>query len=417
MISWILYRYCRTILLLPHPFAAGNASEELHFGLLAARRTGKRLVVIIPFQLRGILRLPLLDFSLLDIESPYLRFRLFDPRLTPVRWTWTFWCGFLRLLSECKQSVGLRPLSSQVVLPGRSQHLLWMPITKPKSLDWDAVRAMDWPRQFATPLEVSLPVDTQTLGQAALKEMGVPTDGWFACLHVREASTWNDGESPRNSDIGTYGELIDRITAKGGWVIRMGDGSMTPMSTMHNVVDYALSQWKSPAVDLFLTASCRVYVGTPSGILDLASLLDRPRLITNVPEPMWDLSYKPRDFTAHKSMVLVSTGEAVNPLHLLSRGIGYGNLDDIAVLPLSSRQLGSFADQFLKWMDDGFPEIPRDGRSLRYQRQFMEVVDRFADPRLDHDELLLQKFRYASHLYAASPERVFDTWSGDTTSS
>jgi putative glycosyltransferase (TIGR04372 family) len=293
-----------------------------------------------------------------------------------------------------------------------------MPITNPKSLDWAAVRAMDWPRQFATPLEVSVPLKTQALGQAVLTEMGVPTDGWFACLHVREASSWKEGESTRNSEIDTYAELIDRITAKGGWVIRMGDGSMSPLPIMHNVFDYALSHWKSPTLDLFLIASCRVYVGTHSGILDLAGLLDRPRLITNVPEPMWDLSYKPRDFTAHKSMVLVSTGEAVNPLHLMSRGLfDYGNLADVDVLPLSSQQLGSFADHFLKWMDDGFPEIPRDGRSLRFQREFMELVDRFADPHRDNDEVLLQKYRYASHLYAASPERVFDTWSGGANSS
>jgi putative glycosyltransferase (TIGR04372 family) len=415
MLSRFLSRCFNIILLLPHPFAAGNASEELYFGLLAARRSGKRLVVLTAFDLPGPLRLPLLDFALLDVESPYLKFRISDKRLYPVRAVWTLWCGLFRLMSEWRQRLGLDALPNRLILPSRPQKLLYMPHERVSTLDWDIVKAMDWPSQFAVPLAISIPKETASVGEKMLRDMGIESGDWFACLHVRESSTWNDHDSVRDWNILSYIKLIQSVTSRGGWVIRMGDASMTPLPQMDGVIDYALSPWKTPSMDLFLLSSCRVYIGTQSGILETASLFDVPRLITNVVEPMWALSYKPRDFSAHMSMVDRLTNEPLNPMQLISRNFRAEArllaIDDIDLLAQPEAQLKRVADEFLDWVDSGCPDIPRDGRSIDFQIEMKKAMTVWSLPGATEVELLCESYRWAARVYAVSPERVYDTWS------
>jgi hypothetical protein len=105
-------------------------------------------------------------------------------------------------------------------------------------------------------------------GRALLTRMGVPGDAWFVALHVRE-----EGYSPaddsdhahRNADISTYQAAIRAIVETGGWVIRVGDASMTPLAPMDRVVDYATSPEKTDWMDLWLCAHCRFLIGTTSG--------------------------------------------------------------------------------------------------------------------------------------------------------
>ena len=414
MLSTLLSRCFNLIVLAPHPFMAGNASEDLYYGLLAARRSGKRLVVVTAFDLPSVLRLPLLDFSLIDVESPHLLFRVSDLRLYPIRVVWTLWCGVLRLISEGRQRFGRDALPNRLVLPTRPQRLLYMPQEKVSVLDWAVVKAMDWPSQFAIPLDISIPKDTASLGEKMLRDMGLEPGQWFACLHVRQASSWNDSGTVRDWNIVSYIDLIESVTSRGGWVIRMGDSSMTPLPQMDCVIDYALSRWKTPSMDLFLLSSCRVYIGTQSGILETASLFSVPRLITNVAEPMWALSYKPLDFSAHMSMVDRVTGESLDPMQLISRNFrveGSPVIDGVDLLPQSAQQLKQVADEFLEWVDSGCPDIPRDGRSIDFQIEMKNAMDAWAIPGATEVETLIQKYRWASRVYAVSPERVYDTWS------
>jgi putative glycosyltransferase (TIGR04372 family) len=289
-----------------------------------------------------------------------------------------------------------------------------MPQEKVSVLDWAVVKAMDWPSQFAIPLDISIPKDTASLGEKMLRDMGLEPGQWFACLHVRQASSWNDSGTVRDWNIVSYIDLIESVTSRGGWVIRMGDSSMTPLPQMDCVIDYALSRWKTPSMDLFLLSSCRVYIGTQSGILETASLFSVPRLITNVAEPMWALSYKPLDFSAHMSMVDRVTGESLDPMQLISRNFrveGSPVIDGVDLLPQSAQQLKQVADEFLEWVDSGCPDIPRDGRSIDFQIEMKNAMDAWAIPGATEVETLIQKYRWASRVYAVSPERVYDTWS------
>ena len=94
-------------------------------------------------------------------------------------------------------------------------------------------------------------------GEEALRRMGIPEGAWFVCVHAREGGYDAGHEwvhSYRNANIAAYTDAMEAIVARGGWCIRMGDKSMRPLPAMSNVIDYAVSLFKSAEMDLFLCA-------------------------------------------------------------------------------------------------------------------------------------------------------------------
>jgi putative glycosyltransferase (TIGR04372 family) len=141
-------------------------------------------------------------------------------------------------------------------------------------------------------------------GRQRLREFGVPRDAWFICLHVREASYFKETDSGsqnsnRNANIEDYLPAIEAVTARGGWVIRIGDPSMTPFPPMDNVVDYANHPLRDDWMDIFLIGSCRFFVGTTSGPSAVATVFGVPKLVTNFfPLGFWP--YSGKDIFIHK---------------------------------------------------------------------------------------------------------------------
>ncbi len=117
-------------------------------------------------------------------------------------------------------------------------------------------------------------------GAREMRRLGVPDGAWFVCVHARETGYMREhgpsSEMARNADINAYLPAIEEITRRGGWVMRLGDASMTPLPRMERVVDYALSDAKSDWMDVYLTGSCRFVLGASSGISLVASMFGVP---------------------------------------------------------------------------------------------------------------------------------------------
>ncbi|SDT94674.1 putative glycosyltransferase, TIGR04372 family [Verrucomicrobium sp. GAS474] len=114
-------------------------------------------------------------------------------------------------------------------------------------------------------------------GEKRLREMGLPEGAWFVVLHVRETRL---GEV-RNAKVADYLPAIREITRRGGWVIRMGDRTMTPLPPMEQVLDYAHDTRKSDSLDIFLLGACRFFLGTNSGPSIAAKLFGKRIVFTN----------------------------------------------------------------------------------------------------------------------------------------
>ena len=91
-------------------------------------------------------------------------------------------------------------------------------------------------------------------GRRTLRNLGMPEGAWWVCMHVREAG-YHPGSMRRNdfrdSDPMSYLEAVRAIRARGGWVVRIGDPSMTPLQQMEGVIDYVHSDARR-----FISPSC-----------------------------------------------------------------------------------------------------------------------------------------------------------------
>ena len=149
-----------------------------------------------------------------------------------------------------------------------------------------ASRLYDVQRQWGAraPL-LSLTAGKIGQGRAVLRRLGLPDDAWFVCVHSREGGYWSREEayhSHRNSDFMDFKLAMDEIVARGGWCIRMGDPSMRTLPDIPGVVDYAHCEQKSDAMDVFLCARCRFFLGTNSGLFLLAGVFGRPTALSNL---------------------------------------------------------------------------------------------------------------------------------------
>jgi putative glycosyltransferase (TIGR04372 family) len=140
--------------------------------------------------------------------------------------------------------------------------------------------------------------EDREFGWRRLATLGMPRNAWFVCIHSREGGYSPADEhlhSYRNSDIDTYLLAAREIVARGGWCVRMGDPSMKPLPDIPGVVDYAHSAIRSSAMDVFLCASCRFFLGNTSGLIFLSCVFGVPVAQANCIPVSATLPFGPKD--------------------------------------------------------------------------------------------------------------------------
>jgi len=177
-----------------------------------------------------------------------------------------YWRQYVTVISDPKTINVLSPLASHLEDP-----INWALMCNGHAIFMSAATAMvrkQWDAEKRPPL-LTLSASDYERGWRCLEDLGVPRDAWFVCLHVREPGFKDGGskiDSYRNVDIDTYLLAVKTIVAHGGWVIRMGDPTMKPLSAIEHVIDYAHNDVRSDWMDVFLCAQCRFFIGTSSGL-------------------------------------------------------------------------------------------------------------------------------------------------------
>jgi putative glycosyltransferase (TIGR04372 family) len=301
-LAWI-GRLTNTIILSPHPVAIGNAAEDYYYGLLRARKEGKKLVILFPFPLPGRFKQPWFDPAILFLESDLLALKFRGAVSYLLSGIFTLY--FLLVLASTRLLLKFHRFepSGYYWRPLAGQDIIWRPNANQIKFDWALSRAQNWDAQFRTPLELTLPQKFVVACEMNRDNLGLPREAWFVCLHVREGGYKDDWDNYRNSDIGNYLEAIKEITRRGGWVIRMGDPSMTKLPALERVLDYAHSQFRSAIMDIYLVKECAFCLGTSSGIIsDVPLLLGKPVVMTNTPQWINGLPPKPGDLVIFHHM-------------------------------------------------------------------------------------------------------------------
>lgn len=288
---------CPAVFLSPNVYAVGNCAEEIYFGLLKARKEGKKLYILRPYDIPWLLKYRLTNRELFRIESDYCYSSdgNFIEKLIRLGLTAAY-IPFRLLNLLLRRYIG-RSLNESYSFPEIGRRMLWQPKRRMDKFSWSFVRSYDWKEQINNYLPVRLRKERIDKAQKTRSKMGIGKDEWFVCLHVREGGFRNDFDRRewRNSTIGNYISAIKKITEAGGWVIRMGDNTMTPLPKMDHVIDYPFSPFKGDLMDIFFISECRFYIGAHSGILDVALLFQKPLIILNMNAWTFGYPYKKGD--------------------------------------------------------------------------------------------------------------------------
>jgi len=192
-----------------------------------------------------------------------------------------YWRQYITVISDPDMIKTLTPLVDHLEDP-----IQWALTCNGQALFMPAAITMvqkQWDAEKRPPL-MTLSASDYERGWRCLEALGVPRDAWFVCLHVRDSGFKDGGsktDSYRNADIDTYLLAIETIVAHGGWVIRMGDPTMKPLSAIEHVIDYAHSDVRSDWMDVFLCAQCRFLIGTSSGLYLVSMAFGVPIVQTN----------------------------------------------------------------------------------------------------------------------------------------
>lgn len=127
-------------------------------------------------------------------------------------------------------------------------------------------------------------------GKQKLLEMGITANDWFVCFHMRD-ETYLKNQFPnqdwgrhqyRNSALEDLRPSMEYITQLGGFALRMGQITETRLlSENKKIIDYA-NTFRSDFLDIFLLSQCRFFIGTTSGVTNLAIIFNRPYMLYNL---------------------------------------------------------------------------------------------------------------------------------------
>lgn len=123
-----------------------------------------------------------------------------------------------------------------------------------------------------------------------LKKMGLEQE--YICMHIRDAEYLNNLNKKininvdwsyhnyRDSNIHNYKSTISYLSKQKLTTIRMGKFTTTPFS-YPGCIDYAFL-YQEDLLELYLISKCKFFLGTDSGLLQVAQLFGVPCAITNI---------------------------------------------------------------------------------------------------------------------------------------
>ena len=247
-------------------------------------------------------------------------------------------------------------------------------------INWASIAVWNlWESSGRGPL-LKLRDDHREIGYEWLHRRGMPRDAWFVALHVREAGYHGEQETGwignihRDSQIEDYFPALEAITQRGGWVVRIGDPSMTPLPPMDQVIDYAVAEERAEELDVFFCAAAKFMLATSSGPLPVANVFGTPLLAANLIPP-GDNSYSSKDVFIHKHLRRRATGEYLNaqeiitpPLRIMQSPRGFSDRD-LEVIDNTPDDIRDAAEEMMMRMEGAFEMTKQDQDDLNRYRE------------------------------------------------
>lgn len=267
------------IILSPHPDSIGNASEEIFFATLRAKKENKKLIILHPkkFIQYFIKNIKFYDKSFFNIDCDYFYFK--QNSFWQNFWSniWSIYFIFANITHGILKKIFNIKSNGHYWRPSLGQDIIWRPNINSNKFDLKLFKNQYWKEQFKE--EINFNFINEKKLKIDLNNLGISENDWFVCLHVREGGFKKDWDNPLNANIENYIDAINEIVNRGGNVIRVGDNSMTKLPNIKGLIDYPFTTFKNSEMDLYLLKKCKFFICMGSGPLDAANLLFRKRLL------------------------------------------------------------------------------------------------------------------------------------------
>jgi len=180
----------------------------------------------------------------------------------------------------------------------------------------------------------------------------------------------------RNADPASYITPIQYLISKGYTVVRLGDRVENLLPQMDGFVDYANSKFKSEEMDIYLITNCYFYLGTNSGIFDLAVLFRVPMVTVNVTEMLAAKPFHSYDVMIYKRIRRLSDG-IILPMEDYLDLNAPPSLHEFEFLDNSSEDIIDAIDQMLNNLSKN--RIENQFVSLKFEEKLKDTAEKWAD--------------------------------------
>lgn len=208
-------------------------------------------------------------------------------------------------------------------------------------------------------------------------ELGFPPEAWFVCVHVREPGFSPADEAVhayRNGDPRAVRAAMDEIVRRGGWCVRMGDPSMTPLQFMPGVIDYAHHPLRSERLDVLLCARARFFLGNTSGLSLVSTVFGVPSALVNL-IPVSARPFLATDIGIPKLLRSTGDGRILSFAEVLNSPAGdfryakqYADAG-LEIIENAPEDILSLTIEMLDRLEGHFEETPEDGQLQQRFRQ------------------------------------------------
>ena len=391
------------IFLTPCLYAVGTAAENILYGLIKAKNNKKKLIILRPRIPEGICKYTLSNPELYRLENEYICNRSFKKYVFELLLTIVFFTTRLTSLFLQRFNVYLRDDLNFPVVGVRE---LWRGEISNR-FDWDSVYSMGWEKSDNI-FSIVIPGENESYQE--IKSSLFPGDSqpWFVCLHVRESGYRNDAgrREYRNNRIENYLPLIEEIVNRGGYVVRMGDRSMTKLPVIEKVIDYPFHKLKNPKNDLILIKNCRFYIGNQSGIWDIANLFSKPTITTDMNQWVHAFPVKYGDLGIYKNIYDSKLNRVLSFDEVMNSGWAAMTLtedmsDRYSTIDNSPEQLKLLIVEYFEWLNNGigYSALQKETNKAKIEIG-KRIIDEYFTDKAGYDIDAI-KYKYACRLLSS----------------
>jgi len=241
------------------------------------------------------------------------------------------------------------------------------------------------------PAHLSFLAEERGEGQAGLRALGIPPDAPRVCLFGRDSRYLEtvmgalgdaDYQRSRNMDVQTFRAAALALAERGYAVVRMGSLVKEALDVSHPMVfDYATCGMRSDFMDIYLAATCRFFVGVPSGLIHIPIIFRTPCVYVNLVRLELMHFCDPQDISIFKRFrrkadnrclsirELVDSGRACRPIELFVED------DEVEIVDNTEEEICEAVLEMHERLEGTWRDSPDDASLQQMFRSYFKVSE------------------------------------------